>query len=139
VYESTTGNTERMARAIESGAKSVEGVVTVLKRIDEIKPDEIAGADAIILGCPTRHHDLPSTVKNFIDALAKFDLKGKQGSAFGSYGWSGEAVNLILANMKSKGMSVKEPGIRAAGAPDDQCIEECKNLGKIIAESIKQK
>ncbi len=51
-------------------------------------------------------------MKNLLEGAAKdeINLKGKVGAAFGSYGWSGEAANLLLEIMKNRfEMDVIEP------------------------------
>ncbi len=52
LYDTRTGNTGRMARAVGEGAKSVEGAGVVFKRVGEAQEDDLASADAIILGRP---------------------------------------------------------------------------------------
>ena len=53
VYDSETGNTERMAKSIEDGVKSVGGVDIVVKKIGEpFSLKILSDADAIILGAP---------------------------------------------------------------------------------------
>ena len=90
IYYSQTGNTEKMAMATQEGAKSVVGINVELKYF--AKPEELAEADAIILGMPTYYHDIGIDMKNLLEGVSKeeIDLKGKVGAAFGSYGWSGK-------------------------------------------------
>jgi len=140
VYYSQTGNTEKMAMAVEEGAKSVVGVNAELKYF--VRPEELAEADAIIFGMPTYYHDMGIDMKNLLEAASKeeIDLKGKVGAAFGSYGWSGEAPNMLLEIMKNRfGMDVMEPAIRIKYNPDKKGLEECRKLGKTVAEKIVKK
>lgn len=137
IYDSRTGNTEKMARAIAEGAESIEGVAVVLKF--HAKPGELADADAIILGSPTYHHDMSRSMKTFLEelAVAKIALKGKIGAAFGSYGWSSEAPSYLLEVMRNRfEMETIEPGLRMRYAPNEKGLEECRKLGKAIAEKI---
>ncbi len=137
VYYSQTGNTEKMARAVEEGAKSVVGVNVEMKYF--AKPEELAEADAIILGMPTYYHDIGIDMKNLLEGVSKeeIDLKGKVGAAFGSYGWSGEAPNMLLEIMKNKfRMDVIEPALRIKYNPDEEGLEECRKLGKAVAEKL---
>ena len=146
IYDSRTGSTKKMARAIAQGAKLVEGVTEVLEF--QAKPGmyiphkQLADADAIILGSPTYYHDISRDMKKFLEeeiAMAKIDLKGKIGAAFGSYGWSGEAPSYLLEIMKNRfGMETIEPSLRIRYAPDEKALEECRKLGKSIAEKIVQ-
>lgn len=137
VYYSQTGNTEKMARAIEEGAKSVVGINVEMKYF--ARPEELAEADAIILGMPTYYHEISMDMKNLLERVSKekINLKGKVGAAFGSYGWSGEAPNMLLEIMKNQfGMNVIEPALRIKYNPDQGGLEECRKLGKAVAEKI---
>ena len=137
VYYSQTGNTEKMARAIEDGAKSVVGIDVEVKYF--VKPEELATADAIILGMPTYYHDMGMDMKNLLESASKeaINLKGKVGAAFGSYGWSGEAPNMLLEIMKNRfEMDVVEPALRIKYNPDKKGLDECRQLGKTVAEKI---
>ena len=137
VYYSQTGNTEKMARAIEEGAKSVVGINVEVKYF--VRPEELEEADAIILGMPTYYHDIGIDMKNLLEGASKqeISLKGKVGAAFGSYGWSGEAPNMLTEIMKNRfGMDVIEPALRIKYNPDSKGLEECRKLGKTVAEKI---
>ena len=137
VYYSQTGNTEKMARAIEEGAKSVVGIEVEVKYF--VRPEELEEADAIILGMPTYYHDIGMDMKNLLEGASKqeISLKGKVGAAFGSYGWSGEAPNMLTEIMKNRfGMDVIEPALRIKYNPDKKGLEECRKLGKTVAEKI---
>ena len=136
-YYSQTGNTEKMARAVEEGAKSVVGVDVEMKYF--VKPEEFAQADAVVIGMPTYYHDMSRDVKNLLETLAKeeIDLKGKIGAAFGSYGWSGEAPTMLLEIMKNRfNMEIIEPALRIKYNPDQKGLEECQKLGKNVAERM---
>lgn len=137
IYYSQTGNTEKMAKAVEEGAKSVIGINVETKYF--VRPEELKEADAIIFGIPTYYHDIGIDMKTLLEGLSKkeIDLKGKVGAAFGSYGWSGEAPNMLVEIMKNQfGMDVVEPALRIKYNPDKQGLEECRKLGKTIAEKI---
>lgn len=140
VYYSQTGNTEKMARAIEEGAKSVVGIDVEVKYFAQ--PEELAEADAIILGMPTYYHDIGMDMKSLLEGASnqEINLKGKVGAAFGSYGWSGEAPNMILEIMKNHfEMDIVEPALRIKYNPDKKALEDCNRLGKTVAEKILKK
>jgi len=103
------------------------------------KADELAAADAIILGTPTYHHDTTLDMKNLLEEVAVrgINLKDKIGATFGSYGWSGEAPDLLLEIMRNRfRMKTIEPSLRIKYTPDEKGLEECRNLGKKVAEKI---
>ena len=72
VYYSQTGNTEKMAMAVQEGAKSVVGIDVELKYF--VRPEELAAADAIILGMPTYYHDIGIDMKNLLEGAAKEEI-----------------------------------------------------------------
>jgi flavorubredoxin len=109
------------------------------KRTAEVKADDLAGIDAVVLGAPTYHHDLISSMKTFLFEMEKADLKGKIGAAFGSYGWSGESVQIMGDTMKHIfGMEVMEPGLKIQRRPSESSLGQGKEFGKKIAEKIKR-
>ena len=137
LYYSRTGNTQKMAGAVEEGAKSVTGVNVELKYF--ARPEELGEADGIILGMPTYHHDIGIDMKRLLEEVAVkgIKLKGKVGAAFGSYGWSGEAPRMLLEIMKNKfEMKIIEPPLLVKYDPDEKGLEECRKLGKTVAERI---
>jgi flavorubredoxin len=126
-----------MARAVAEGAKSVPGVSVEL--VYYAKMEDLADADAIILGAPTYYHDISTDMKHLLEEVAvkKIESKGKIGAAFGSYGWSGEAPSLLLEIMKKRfEMETIEPGLIVRYAPNEKALEECRKLGRTVAEKI---
>lgn len=136
IYETTYGSTETMAKAIVAGLKEA-GVDVELKRALSAKADDLKDIDAVVLGCPTYHHDMITTVKTFLFEMKKADLKGKVGAAFGSYGWSGESIEMMSDTMKHIfGMEMIEPGLKMKGTEVLTGEKECKEFGKKIAAKI---
>ena len=140
LYYGQTGNTEKMARAVEEGAKSVAGVNVELRYF--ARPEDLAEADAIILGMPTYHHDMNADMKRFLEEVAVkgINLRDKVGATFGSYGWSGEAPRMLLEVLKNKfEIETIEPPLLIRYIPDEKGLEECRKLGKTVAERIVKK
>ena len=126
-----------MAKAIAEGAKNVQDVEVKLTLY--ATPEKLADADAIIIGMPTYHHDMTSDMKKLLEEISArgINLKSKIGAGFGSYGWSGEAPHLILEIMENKfEMEVLEPPLLIKYTPDEKGLEECRKLGKNVAERI---
>ncbi len=136
IYASGLGRTKKMAEAIANGAMTIEGVEVLLKDAYDAKPEDVKDAAAIVLGGSTYNYKLMKAMDPFLKELAKLDLKGKVGVAFGSYGWSGEGVPTIIARMKSFGMSVIEPGTTVVQVPSKEDIEKCFHLGRTIATGL---
>lgn len=136
IYASGTGKTKKMAEAVASGARSVSNVEVLLKNAFQAKAGEVSDADALILGGSTYNGKLIKAMEPFLDGLDDLDLKGRTGAAFGSYGWSGEGVPMLIDRMKSLGMSVIEPGITAVQMPGKEALDRCYELGKSMASSL---
>jgi flavodoxin I len=137
LYYSRTGNTEKMAKALTEGAKAAGKVQVDMNYF--VEAEDLGDFDAILVGAPTYHHDLPIDIKMlFEEAAARtINLKGKQGAAFGSFGWSGEAPKLVLEIMKNKfEMNVAEAPLLVKYEPDPKTLDQCRALGRRLAESL---
>lgn len=136
VYLSTSGNTKKMADAIAEGADS-RGLKVKVESFYDVDINDLKGADAIALGSSTFWYKMHDAMAHFIDSLAKENMKGKFGAAFGSYGWSGEAPVQIAQRMREMGMTVVDPVLRVQWQPEDKDLKECERLGKDIAKALK--
>ena len=136
IYDTRTGNTGQMARAVAEGAKSVKGSEVVLKRVREAQREDLASADAIILGSPTHNTNPSRAMRKLLADLSRVPLKGKMGAAFGSYGWSGEAVGIIMRALEAQGVRMIGEGVRAKRAPGAEGLARCRELGRAVAESL---
>jgi NAD(P)H dehydrogenase (quinone) len=145
VYDSQTGNTEKMAYAVAEGVKQVRGADSEVKKVDRTSLDDLMGADAIIMGSPTYYGQMSARLKAFIDSSEKIHgkLEGKVGAAFTSAGGtaSGAETTLlsILQTMLVHGMIVqgrpddKHYGAACVEAPRSKDAKYCKELGKRVA------
>jgi NAD(P)H dehydrogenase (quinone) len=145
VYDSKTGNTEKMAFAVAEGVKQVRGVKVVVKKVDQARLQDLVSADGIIMGSPTYYGQMSAKLKAFIDESVKIHgkLEGKVGAAFTSSGGTATGAETtllsILQAMLVHGMIVqgrsenKHYGATAVGSPSKRNIESCKELGKRVA------
>jgi flavodoxin I len=136
IYYSRSGNTEKMAKAVAEGAQSNQNVTVDLNY--HIEAEELSSYDAILVGTPTYHTQMPIDFKNLFEEVSTkhINLKNKVGSAFGSYGWSGEAPQAVSEILKKFEMQVIEPPIRAKYKPDQQALEACMDLGRRVAKQL---
>ncbi len=136
IYASGMGRTKTMAEAIANGALTIPGIEVVIKDAYDASPDDVLNAAAIALGGSTYNYKLIKSMDPYLKELAKLDLKGRVGVAFGSHGWSGEGVPTIIARMKSFGMLVIEPGTTSIQVPSKEDIEKCFLLGRTVAMGL---
>lgn len=146
VYDSRTGNTERMASAVADGAMQVKGTEVVVLKVDKAKMKDLIDSDAIILGSPTYYGNMSGKMKSFIDRTNSIHgrLKGKVGGAFTSSGDTACGAETTLLSMLEamliNGMIIqgrhdnKHYGPTAVEAPNKKEIESCKELGKRVAD-----
>jgi len=139
-YMSSYGNTARMAEAISEGADQVDGIRISLYDLEggEIDPfvDLIEEADALLFGSPTINGDAVKPVWELLSSLAVVNLKGKLGGAFGSFGWSGEAVRMIEDRMRGLKMRIPIEGVRVKLIPTEEELEACREFGRHIAQEL---
>ena len=137
IYGTGFGNTGLMAKAIEEGAKA-SGLDVLIKKVTDATPSDVENADAIAIGLATyKGAGMPGVIK-YVESLAKLPLKNKVGTAFGSYGWSGEGPIFIIKMLSGYGMNILEPPLRIKRTPEEEGLEECRKLGKLIAEKLKK-
>lgn len=132
IYATDYGNTEKMARAIVSGASSVPDTDVTLKKVEEVIAGDLEGSDGIILGTPVHMGSPDWRIKKFIDTLCggmwlKDRLVGKAGAVFATgsgYGGGGGGCELtmlaLLTNFAELGMILvplprRTPGYPAGG------------------------
>lgn len=86
VYDSESGHTEQVARAIAKGARAVEGADVLVNHINQADVRDLVDMDAIIWGCPGHFGSISSGLKQWIDKLgyiwARGELVGKVGAVF---------------------------------------------------------
>jgi NAD(P)H dehydrogenase (quinone) len=109
-YHSLTGNTEKMAKAVVEGAKSVSGTIVELKRVEEVTAEQLFASDALVVDSPVYWANMAGQVKTFFDnwqfkfgVYPEFKMRNKVGAAFatGRQISSGKEVTMltILAAM----------------------------------------
>jgi flavorubredoxin len=139
-YMSAYGSTARMAEAIRAGAEEQPGVRVSLYDLEggEIEPfvDLIEEADALAFGSPTINGDAVKPVWDLLSSLAVVNLKGKLGAAFGSYGWSGEAVRMIEDRMRGLKMRLPVAGLRIKLIPTEEELGECRDFGRRLSSAL---
>ncbi len=139
-YVSAYGATSQMAAAVHEGASQVAGVRASLfdLQVGEVAPfiDLIEEADGLAFGTPTINGDAVKTVWDVLASLVDIDTKGKLGAAFGSYGWTGEAVPMVEARMQGLKMRVPEAGLRIKMHPTPDELADCRAFGQRLAQHL---
>jgi flavorubredoxin len=139
IYDTMWQSTEKMAEAIAAGLYQ-EGInVRPLHLRKWHRSDvmtEVLDARAVILGSPTLNNGLFPTLSDFLTYMKGLKPKNKIGAAFGSYGWSGEAVKLLYNELEAMNFEMVEPGIKIQYIPDKESIDACIEFGRKIGQAI---
>jgi NAD(P)H dehydrogenase (quinone) len=151
VYDSLTGNTEKVAKLIAEGVKEAGGEVQV-KKVGNVNLQDLIDADGIILGSPTHYGTMSADMKHFIYETDKVlgKLAGKLGAAFTSSCGDGDDTTLtsLIQAMLIHGMLViggpkarycYTYGISVIGEPTKEDAKMCRALGRRVVESLKIK
>ena len=122
LFSSMTGNTSKIAQAIKEGLveMGVETNAVNIKNADLTSILDLAKeASAIIIGSSTRYGDMIGTIEDVVKEIVKLDLSNKFGAAFGSYGWSGEAVEIINDYLKNSNIKLLDTSYMIKATGDD--------------------
>lgn len=141
VYDTMWNTTRKMAENIAKGIQEIDKEVTIkiLNAAKEDKNDiitEIFKSKAIIMGSPTINNRFLHSMSGIIEMAKGLKFKKKKAAAFGSYGWSGESVKLLTAELKSCGFEIINDGYRSLWNPDIAEEEKIVEYGKDIAKNI---
>ncbi|MFH0825771.1 MAG: flavodoxin domain-containing protein [Pseudomonadota bacterium] len=141
VYDTMWHSTENMAKAICDGLAENGISVKMLDLKDNHRSEiitEVFDAKAVILGSATLNNGMLPRMADFLCYMKGLRPMNKIGAAFGSYGWSGEAVKLMTAELEAMKVKIVNPGIRHQYVPDHAGLKQCVDLGRKIAEAIKE-
>lgn len=143
-YLTSYKNTQEMAQHILEGSESVEGMITNMYDLASIEESNmikiLEESDGFLIGTPTINADAPKPVWDLLSCLMFLDKSGKCAGAFGSYGWSGEAVDHILARLKS--LKLKVPPLtplKIKLIPTKDELNLCYDFGVEFAQIVQGK
>ena len=140
VYDTMWHSTEKMADAIAAGMYA-EGVAVrpmyLRKWHRSDVMTEVLDAKAVVVGSPTLNNGLFPTVADFLTYMRGLKPKDKIGAAFGSYGWSGEAVKLINKDFEHLQFEVMQP-VQQQYVPDRQNLDDSFEFGRMIGRRINE-
>ena len=138
-YVSAYGYTAEMAKTI---AEAIRANGVTVRTYDLVTDDcenlsaDLLYADGILLGSPTILSDALKPIYDLTSTMLPITHGGKQAAAFGSYGWTGEAVPNLTQRLQQLKMKVSE-GLRLRFKPSEEELEQCKAFGEDFAQKVK--
>ena len=139
VYVSAYGYTREIAHEIEKGLLS-QGVSA--KLFDLVTDDRNAAREAIeasegfLLGSPTILGDALPPIWDMLTGLNPIIHRNKPAGAFGSYGWSGEAVVNLTSRMEQLKLKLPLPGLKIRFKPSPDQRKQAFDFGAEFAKAL---
>lgn len=142
IYASAYGNTTTLAMAIARGiTKAGVGLMMInaeLAESEEIKT-AIEKCDGFIFGTPTLGAHAPTQIQTALGITLAYGNNSKLAGVFGSYGWSGEAIDLLETKFKDGGYRLGFETIRVKFTPTEEILKTCEEAGTDFAQAIKKR
>jgi len=141
IYASAYGNTTTIAQAIARGLTkagvAVESINAESAKADEIKT-AVATSAGFIMGSPTLGGHAPTQIQSALGIVLANAEKTQLAGAFGSFGWSGEAVDLLENKFRNAGYKFGFEPIRVKFTPTDATLKTCEEAGTDFAQALKK-
>ncbi len=136
VYDTMWQATREMAEAVGEGLASGDVRFKIYNSSTADRNNvmtEIFLSKAVILGSPTFNQGVLPTLSPVLEDLKGLKFKHKIGAAFGTYGWSGEVIDVLEGHLKASGVEIVTPGVKAKWRPGPDDLEACRRLGRGVA------
>ena len=140
VFDTMWFSTAKMAEAVAEGlmAGGAQPKLMPLKSNHRSNvATEILDAGALVVGSPTLNNNMYPTVADLLTYLKGLKPKNLVAAAFGSYGWSGEAVGQVKGMLEEMKIDLVNEGLRVKFVPDSDALQQCYDLGLQVAEKVK--
>ncbi|MCC5911007.1 MAG: FprA family A-type flavoprotein [Clostridiaceae bacterium] len=138
-YLSAYRNTEIMAEKIKEGLEEAGVKVTY---IDAEKADlatihhVVNTSKGILLGSPTINKTMVKPMWDVLSLIDPMANMGKIAGVFGSYGWSGEGLQMAHTLLKQMGFKLPFEPLEKKFSPSEETLQKCIEFGKNFAEKI---
>ncbi|MDH4945482.1 FprA family A-type flavoprotein [Sulfurimonas sp. C5] len=139
-YVTSYKNTKDMAQSIFDGIESDTNLIANIYDLTALDEQNmltiLEESTGILIGAPTINGDAPKPVWDLLSCMMLLEKKGKFGGCFGSYGWSGEAVEMIQHRLQALNfrMPLQPMKVKLIPTKDElaDCYEYGIEFGKIV-------
>jgi len=136
MWESDALMAEAVAEGLVAGGARPVKVLPLRSSHRSDVATEILDSGALVVGSPTMNNTLFPTVADVLCYLEGLNRKNLLGAAFGSYGWSGEAVGKLEEWLQRMGVRLAAEGAKIQYVPDDEALAQCRALGETVARKL---
>lgn len=140
-YDTMWQSTRKMAETIAEGLLEADPTLTV-KLFNVAREDkndvltEIFRSKVVLVGSPTINYGYSFAIAGLLEMMRGLKFKKKKAAAFGSYGWSGDAVKLMNERLTEAGLQLIDDGVTTLWVPDADALANCKAFGRRIIEAL---
>ncbi len=140
LFASAYGNTAAIADALAQGVAR-SGVRVESINCEFAPPDQLAAAirscDALLIGSPTLGGHAPTPIVSALGAVLAEGDRGKPVGVFGSFGWSGEAIDLLESKLRDGGFRFAFEPIRVKFSPDLAMLRTLEETGTALGRQLR--
>ncbi|NEQ96156.1 MAG: flavin oxidoreductase, partial [Cyanothece sp. SIO2G6] len=141
LYASAYGNTATLAGAIAQELVQA-GIAVDSINCEQASAEEITRAiticDGFIIGSPTLGGHAPTQIQTALGIIVSTAAKTKLAGVFGSYGWSGEAVDLIEARLRNANYRLGFEPIRVRFSPTEEHLQTCRDGAAAFVQKLRR-
>jgi flavorubredoxin len=142
VYDTMWHSTEMMAEAVAEGLAE-EGVSVEIMSLKANHHSRVMtslmNAGAVAVGSPTHNNGILPFVAGMLQYMKGLKPQNKVAGAFGSFGWSGESVNILMDWLESMNFELVEQPPKIKNRPDHEALKQCRDYGVSMAKALKAK
>lgn len=135
MWDSTAAMARQVAKGIESQGVGVRIMNTRKCHRSDIMT-EMLDSKALVVGSPTLNNGIFPVVADVMTYIKGLKPKNRMAAAFGSYGWSGEAVKILDREFEAMGLEIVTPGLAIKYVPDASALARSFELGETIGQKI---
>ena len=139
LYASAYGNTAAIADALAQGVARtgvrVESLNCEFAPAEQLL-DTIRACDALLIGSPTLGGHAPTPIVSALGTVLAEGDRAKPVGVFGSFGWSGEAIDLLESKLRDGGFSFAFEPIRVKFSPDLATLRTLEETGTSLGRLL---
>ena len=139
LYASAYGNTAAIADALARGV-SRTGVRVESLNCEFSEPEQLLAAirrcDALLIGSPTLGGHAPTPIVSALGTVLAEGDRSKPVGVFGSFGWSGEALELLETKLRDGGFTMAFEPIKVKFSPDAATIKTIEETGTALGRQL---
>ncbi len=134
-YGNTASIADTLAKGISSTGIQVKSLNCEFSTASELV-ESIKEANAYLIGSPTLGGHAPTPIVSALGTLLAEGDRNKPVGIFGSYGWSGEAVDLLENKLRDGGFEFAFEPIRIKFTPNAQNLKMLEETGVLLGRKL---